>query len=176
VLKTIIGSGAQVQFDEPIRIENDLLNALGLDTFIPTDISIETNPELSGKGHGVFDVTITFQYINLSVRGIESLKKKKQAGSSPVLPLACRLDLEYPDGTGMSPRGVASEMDQRLVMANQFSHVSFSTGLLEVMGVYVLSKFYRMKTAAEESEDRVLRFLPLAASTSVDQVVSNLDR
>lgn len=133
-------SSSRVRFTEPVHIQNDILNALGMATFIPTQAHVQTLDEAAG----VFGITLAFQYVNYGMRSMEDLRIARR-GNTPILPMCFRVD------------ALASEEErERVGVQNvvRLGQLSVSLALSEFLPVYALYRFLQFtKTLREMSEN-----------------------
>lgn len=137
VVKKLRGQVIPPRFDEPVRIKNDILNGLGLETFIPTGLEIKTNP----RGAQSYNIILTFNYINLNYRLLESLKKAKRGTDAPILPIACRLEFDKESADSKQNNKDYNRPSNEITQfLGQMSRLSLRYGLSELIPIYILYK------------------------------------
>ena len=135
-------SSDAVRLNEPVHIQNDILNALGLSTFAPINAQVRTLDEAAG----VYTVTVSLQYVNYGMRGLEDLVRAKR-GRAPILPLTSRLDLL--NIVKKDEKGKNSD----IMNAIAIGQVSIGLTLSEFLPLYALYRLDQFMTAAEKILD-----------------------
>jgi len=132
------GGAQAVKLDEPVMVENEYLNALGLKTFHPTSLEIRTVEEAAEA----YEIMLTLTYLNLGNRNIEGLLKPKYGTNVPLLPIAVRLGME----DGQSGYG----LDQAYKFYHLLARIAVRDAMAEFLPLYCMYKVYRSYLAIEK--------------------------
>lgn len=176
-IETLSGTVIPGEFDEPVHIENEVLNSIGLDTFMPYSMEVRTEENISGAALGTYTIVLTFRYINLRNR-VEPLQKWKSGNNATVLPQACALSRTY----GGAARAVdelltgsqssrahlaSSNITSRFKTASAFGTLSLYNGLASFLPVYALYKLDMLKSmTVQEVERRAVELATMLGDTS----------
>ena len=144
-LKEISGMKVAPRFDEPVRIDNDILNGLGLTSFVPYNMEIQTDPNRAQA----FTVQLTFNYVNLGNRAAETLMRKKNSTDVPILPIASRLGHDEKLSRLSRQAQVQSDEDNQMNLMDAISKMSVKFSLTEFVPIYVMSRIERMISSWE---------------------------
>ena len=160
IINELQGVSHLARFDEPVRITNDILNSLGLETFTPVSMELKTNETIAGA----YDISIVFNYINLGQRVTESLKKLKGGIQAPIIPIACRLSKSPID---INELGDSSIDDTKFSFLHSISTASIHHGLSELLPLYVITRINDMIcNILAIIEDKKIRGEPLTINST----------
>jgi len=175
MLRGISGSTQKVHLDEPVIVDNEYLNSMGLKTFHPISMEVKTVPQASEA----YDILLTLSYMNLRNRSLESLKKSRHGIQAPVLPVTARV---FPEkATGDSGFGLESDYQAYGIL----SRLSIVNCLAEILPLYIMSRVYRLyKTMSEYTPGSVIDLdgldimtkilAPTGIDTAIEKVFSTV--
>lgn len=170
-IRSIFGNKTFARFDEPVRIKNDFLNSVGMETFLP--YSMEAIPV--SENPGAFDIIITFNSINLGIRSFESLKKYKQGSNLPLYPLIAR---NAPDPETHSETTSKETNTDKLLSSLALIGTRFA--ISEFMPIYILSKLYHFRNNMIKYDDvidsdNIVEMMKLASGIPLDVINNELE-
>jgi len=147
-IQGMVGSPMKIQLDEPVLIENDYLNSLGLKTFQPVGMEVKT----VNRAAEAYDVMITMNYMNLSNRNMESLRRSKHGSNVSLLPVTIRVAQDESRETGLG-------LDAHYKLYNILSRVAIKEAMTELLPLFCMHKIYQAYKAvnmlARDSEDTI---------------------
>lgn len=127
-----------VNLPDPVRIDNEVLNSLGLNTFIAESFEVKSIESLAHA----YEIMITFSYVNLRNRSLESLKISKYGDNSSILPILTRLI------RSKESESLGTEVNAKFYAT--LARVSVSNCLAELLPLYCISKIYKFFTEINE--------------------------
>jgi len=134
-------------FDEPVMIENDILNALGMKHFVPYSMELTTVPDLANA----YEVVLVLNYSNIGARFTETLRKEKGGQQAPIIPLAVRIgstDKSIDAANGAKDEKMPEEAKFEFIKAVALGSMQY--GLSEFLQLYVLYRIYNIKRRIDE--------------------------
>ena len=129
-----------IRLNEPIHIQNDILGALGLSTFLPIRIYVSTLDEAAG----VYSVSMSLQYLNYGMRSLEDLTISRFS-KAPILPISGRLSALI-DGNNPD--------DEKFKTPVTISLLSMYLALSEFLPIYTLYRVHEFAKKVEELSSR----------------------
>jgi hypothetical protein len=136
-MKRMAGIKAPPRFDEPVRIRNEVLNSLGLNTFVPYSLEVQSDPNKAMA----FNVMLTLNYVNLGNRSLETLKLSKSGTDAPILPIACKMAHATVDRKNTEqelPGQPFPGIDSYIQLSGAIAKLSVRFALSEFVPLYVM--------------------------------------
>lgn len=127
---------AKINLDEPVLIENELLNGLGLNTFQPVSLEVQT----VSQAKEAYEILLTFNYLNVSNRNTESLKKSRYGSHVPLLPITTRVWQNTGDHGELG-------LDSHYKLYGILTKVAIKDAITELLPIYCMHKIYKSFTA-----------------------------
>lgn len=150
IAESLRGKTIKPELIEPMLITNPILNGLGMYEFFPSDIQIMTSP----TGTNEYTAKITFNYINVRNRRLESLRREKVQIFRRSLPVLATLASA---GMGASQKTVLTARENFLAKGGGVSMLYALTDILPVYVIYRVQAFLaRMHELCHEKGETVL--------------------